>query len=308
MWNNMLTSMRVRTVCGRTPSLLIAALLVVAGVYAQPATIVFTARADGRLENCRCPADPNGALEKRLPEINRLRELGPVLLLDAGNFFPETIDTLGARAMLNAYALHGYDAVTVGVQELMHGAPWVREIERALPVVSANVRYRDGSPAGKAVRVIERGGTAFAVTGVTSRAAVRRLGPSFYEQFSLRPLDGALAEAFAGVPADAKRIVLAQMPLDSIRARAGLWEAVDLVAGGHNSDVVAGSERAGDAVLLEVGAKSRRIGLVQFRGRRVKADLQAIHPSLPDDPRIVEIVIELKRARRQQETATDTRR
>ncbi len=264
---------------------------------AEQTVIIYTARADGRIENCRCPSDPYGALEKRLPEINRIRELEPVLLLDAGGFFPQTSDTLAIPFLLQSYELHKYDAVTIGHQELRFGPEWVRTIEQTLPVVSANVRYRDGSPVGETVRVIERGEEIFAITGITSREALEQLGPGVYEHFSLLEVDQALELAFSDVPDEARRIILVQAPMDEIRAMKDHWYGISLVIGGMNSDLIDGVEFLNKTGYVQVGAKSRYMGFVRFKGSRIKADLVPIQIHLPDDPRIAEIALELRKER-----------
>jgi 2',3'-cyclic-nucleotide 2'-phosphodiesterase (5'-nucleotidase family) len=264
---------------------------------AEQTVIIYTARADGRIENCRCPSDPYGALDKRLPEINRMRELGSVLLLDAGGFFPQLRDTLAIPFLLQAYELHEYDAITIGPQEMIFGSEWVRTIEQTLPIVSANVRHRDGTPVGKQALVIVRGDEKFAVTGITTRTALKQLGPGVYENFSLLEIDQALEQAFADVPDDARRIVLAQAPMDEIREMKEQWDGISLVIGGLNSDLIDGVEFLNKTGYVQVGAKSRYMGFVRFKGLRIKADLVPIQTHLPDDPRIAEIALELRKER-----------
>ncbi len=264
---------------------------------AEPAVLLYTARADGRIENCRCPSDPYGALEKRLPEIERMRELGPLALVDAGNFFPETRDSLGATFMLQAYKLHNYDAVTVGYQELGYGAEWMKQIEVALPIVSANLSYRDGSPVGERVRVIQRGGYTWAITGITTRESLRLLGPGVYEDFSLADVEESIDAAFADVPDDARKIVLAQASMEQIRDHEDWWQGYQLVIGGLNSDLIQSAELLGQTPYVQCGAKSRYLGVVQFKGTRIKADLKPIQTHLPDDPRVAEIALKLRMER-----------
>ncbi|GBE30432.1 MAG TPA: hypothetical protein ENH10_06920 [Bacteroidetes bacterium] len=264
---------------------------------ADDTLLIFTARADGRLENCRCPSDPNGSIEKRLPEIQRFRELGPIVLVDAGGFCPQIFDTLAIPFMLQAYDLHQYDAVTLGYQELKFGPRWVKTIEDRLPVVSANLRYRDGSSIGETVRVIERGNEIFAITGITTRESLRILGPEIYENFTLIEVEDALHMAFENVPDGARKIVLVQASTDQIREEKGWWEGIDLVIGGLNSDLFAEHEMLGQTAYVQVGAKSRYLGIVRFRGTRVKTEIRSISSHLPDDPRILEIAIELRKER-----------
>ena len=267
-------------------------------VAVEPLTLLYTARTDGRLENCRCPRDPNGALEKRLPEIQRIRDMGPVILVDAGDFFPPTLDSLGAEAILEAYRLHHYDAVTLGEQELRYGSDWVHKIDSQLPLVSANLSYQGGGPVGETVRVFERDGETVAVTGITHPDAVRRLGPAFYENFSLLDVNQALAQAFADIPDAARKVVLAHVPRQTIEQNPDLWQGVDLLVSGHDADVIDGAEQVGETFMVQPGAKGRFLGVARFHGPRVRAEARSIAPSLPDDPRIVQIVMDLKRKRK----------
>jgi len=94
-------------------------------------TLVFTANTEGVLEHCGCTLGQEGGVAQRAAAVRRVRSEDPdLLLLDLGHFTP--IEPTRARlapsvreelrANLAALDLMGYDALTVGPDDLYSGA------------------------------------------------------------------------------------------------------------------------------------------------------------------------------------------
>jgi|GEM_PF-441765 len=116
---------------------------------AKKLTIVFTSDARGELENCHCPKDDSGGLERRSNYINDIRkDVDDILLLDVGDVLPlvtpeftrQTI-TYNAFISLKAMDFIGYDAMNVGESDLILGEKFLQDKSRNLkfPLISSNI-------------------------------------------------------------------------------------------------------------------------------------------------------------------------
>lgn len=119
---------------------------------AKKLTIVFTGDARGELENCHCPKDDFGGLERRFNYINEARkDTDEILLLDIGDVLPlfnpefsrQTI-TYNAFISMKAMDAMGYDAMNVGESDLILGEKFLEEKSRNLkfPLISSNIAYK----------------------------------------------------------------------------------------------------------------------------------------------------------------------
>jgi len=115
-------------------------------------TIVFTGDARGELENCHCPKDDFGGLERRSNYINEVRkDAGEILLLDVGDVLPlftpeftrRTI-TYSAFISLKAMDMMRYDAMNAGESDLILGERFLQAKARNLgfPLISSNIVYK----------------------------------------------------------------------------------------------------------------------------------------------------------------------
>ena len=81
--------------------------------------ILHTNNTNGALENCYCPVRPFGSVEKRsIYFSNFLKENPNTLILDSGDIFTMTHQSLKDSLMAEAYNLLSYDAILFGDQEL----------------------------------------------------------------------------------------------------------------------------------------------------------------------------------------------
>ncbi len=256
--------------------------------------ILYTGCSNGRIENCHCPNDTLGAMEKRTVQIEKRRQAGEVLLLDSGDFLPALVDTLAAQTIIGIMRLTGYDAVGIGDQELMHGPEILKTMVDSLPIVSANLVWADGTPVAPSLRLIERDGTLFAVTAIIIPDAFRFIPPEMVDHVRALDPDSALAAVVARVPEGAKVIVLSHSGEFVDRAHADRWENVDLIVGGHSQSVIETVDRRGRIPVVQAGGNGRYLGIASFDGDAVEAELMPIGISLPDDPRVIEMLMKLK--------------
>jgi hypothetical protein len=115
----------------------------------KPLTIVFTGDSRGELENCHCPKDDFGGLERRANYIKDVRkDKEEMLLLDTGDVLPlftpeftRQIITYNAFISLKAMEVMGYDAINVGESDLILGEKFLEGKSKNLkfPFISSNI-------------------------------------------------------------------------------------------------------------------------------------------------------------------------
>lgn len=260
--------------------------------------ILYTAHTDGRLENCRCPNDPLGGLEKRLPEVERRRALGPLLLIDGGDFSPNTLDSLGTAAMIEAMALFPYDAVALGVQELLQGRDLVRAAAKRLPLVTTNLSFTGGGQIGARVRLVERGGERYAVAAVIQPALIAESLPNQPGWLAISDPDSALRSALAEVPPGVKVIIIAHAERRWLREHVGGWSRADLVVSAHQGERIDGIEHLSGTPVVAPGRFGRYFGVARIHGGRARAELVPVRQQMPDSPEILDLVLRLRAKRK----------
>ncbi|HMI32370.1 MAG TPA: multiheme c-type cytochrome [Candidatus Limnocylindrales bacterium] len=160
-----------------------------AGKPVRDLTVIFTGDTNGFLEHCGCKANQSGGVARRATVLERLRREYPgAPVVDLGNAFtrPENqteLDYLSReeqRLYLETMAAMRYDASAIGMNELLFGSGWFREVTKGLgiPYVSSNVAER-GTPLAPAFRIVPAGGLRVAVVSALEPAH----GPGALPQF-----------------------------------------------------------------------------------------------------------------------------
>ena len=207
---------------------------------AEIVTVVFGANNHGEREDCGCKSNPLGGLTRRDTLVDlagatddaAARADGGawwgaeaatdrVIHVDAGDLFFKTA-TLSktsepiqqgakrdARAVAEALAATGPDAVNVGELDLALGLDTLLELREAtgLPMISANLRAADGGEPLPGHRVVERDGAKVAVVGLTKDAP--RL-PNYYAERGAEvvPAEAAYLAELEELPDDVDLVVL----------------------------------------------------------------------------------------------------
>ena len=95
--------------------------ILVTVVYSQDRSlyILHSNNTNGALENCYCPDNPLGSIEKRALYVQDFIKSHPrTLVVDAGDFFTMSKKLLKDSLVCEAYATIPYDALLLGDQEL----------------------------------------------------------------------------------------------------------------------------------------------------------------------------------------------
>ncbi|MBD3390741.1 MAG: hypothetical protein GF418_01790 [Chitinivibrionales bacterium] len=144
-------------------------------------TVLVTGETHGMVRACDCAGGPPGGLANRASVVAGIRGKRPVLLLDGGGFSGGGVydsytegrhnDSVRTLAALEAMGLIGYDAVTLGDDDLQYGAGWLaaKAAEFGVPLVCANlVTGRDSTLVAAPYVVAQKGTVTFAITGVVT--------------------------------------------------------------------------------------------------------------------------------------------
>ncbi len=259
--------------------------------------VIAGAEMHGMLYACDCAHEPGGGLAPRKHAIDQIRKERPVLLLDAGGFAAGGMydtytegrerDSVRTLAAIAGMGMIGYDAVTLGDEELrydMHGLA-ARANDAGLPLVSANVEYADGKSVAPAYRIIEKGGVRFGVTGVTTE-----------EQMIAPARSVRVGDPFEAVAAiwdtlqerTDVQIILAHLGEKSAVTLAERFPAADIIVNGHRKNSAYPSFVNANTTVCQFGFQGKSLSMATVRpsnrGYKIShAEWLTIDKSVPAD-------------------------
>ena len=120
-------------------------IILTANLYSQASLfIIHTNNTNGALENCYCPDNPLGSIEKRSIYIEDFINSNPrTVILDAGDFFTMSKKLLKDRLVCEAYATIPYDGILLGDQEITRDQKFLNNV---LPRLNSCLLYTSPSP------------------------------------------------------------------------------------------------------------------------------------------------------------------
>lgn len=253
----------------------------IAITQAETVVIVYSHNTNGVLENCQCPDNSYGALEKRAAIVDSIRKSDKnVLLLDTGDILDIQKNTLLHNYVVKAYDYIGYDYWTPGDQDFVEGIDFLRNNlgKISAQLISSNIRYKD-KLIGQSYAIKEFGNIKIGITG-TIRDDLHRFLDSpaddafkFEKQFSsLRPIIEDLSEKTDYI------IVLSHSGIDRDRKIAEKFPTVDLIIGGHSQTILDQPEKYGSTTITQVGESGYRIGIfkLSFRNKIIDSSKHSV--------------------------------
>lgn len=201
---------------------------------------------------------------------------GPVMLLDAGDWFQGTLFHTLYKGELAAEMMNrlGYDAMAVGNHEFDDGPAVLRNFAEALefPLLMANADLSDAPLLGDVIErstVIERDGRRIGLIGLTPQ-----------DTGDLTGTDIAFTDPVAAVQAEVDRlgddgvrmiVLLSHSGYDVDRELARRTTGVDVIVGGHSHSLLGGSADAegpyptmeGDTAIVQAGAYGMYLGVLR---------------------------------------------
>jgi 5'-nucleotidase/UDP-sugar diphosphatase len=260
--------------------------------------IVYTNNTNGMLENCRCPEQAYGALEKRAALIDSLRMTNKdLLLLDSGDILDIRPNRLLHEYILKAYELMKYDAWTPGDQDFVEGIGFFKNRMMTLPMtmVSANLRI-DEKRADPLWTEKVAGGIRFGITGVISRKTIRFLPDSIQNRLEPEEISTSLGPVLAKLDADDDFIILlSHGGVDHDRELAAHFPQIGLIIGGHSQTIIRDPEKVNNALIVQAGEGGNRTGILHLvfeNGKLISYanKLYLLQKNDRDDPRVMELI------------------
>lgn len=286
-----------------TPVLAIAFLLLACSrAPADEVLVLHTADGYGYFDDCGCRADSTGGLAKRSWVVDSLRANAesPILLVDAGDFTGSD-NAYGAalgRVMFEAMELMGYDAVVFGEWDLNQGTAYLKELLTDTPIAWIHTNYEviGMEDLGHKSLVIARGGRRIGLLGLYNPSIL--LDPAMADSIVVEDIvERVRAEvsALQGEGVDAI-VALSHLGYRGDRALAGEVSEIDLIVSGHGGKKLTGEDQVMPTTwVVASGDLGRYLGRasLQFDDTPgssaladVDAELIAMTPEVPDDPRL----------------------
>ena len=224
----------------------------------------------GEVEQCGCKTNPKGGIARRAALIDSLRQRGtPLLVLDAGGMLHNDASQ-GARYdpfILSAMNRMGYDAVTLGRNELIRGDAKVRALVKQIQakVVVTNVKPTTGAAPWVESTILTVGGHQVAIVGLVGREFDDRSGAIDKSGFTLEPPLAAVQRVVPALKQQAEWVVaLAHLDTEELDQLVAEGKGIDLVIAGYNSFAMATQPEKAVTTLLRPGQRGEYVGLAHF--------------------------------------------
>jgi hypothetical protein len=235
-----------------------------------------------------------------------------VLLVDAGDLLPPSVDTQGrlkGEVLARAYHMMNYDAITLGETDILYGPAYLNNLiaGNELPVVSINV----GSGTADSVRtrrslnpvppfvVVDVGGVRVAVVGMINQRVL--LPKAVTDSIGLGPMEERLEQILPEIEARSDLIVALAHVGSVLRAKslAGSFPELDVVVAAHVEPIDPPYyEEVGNSIVAYVRDRGRfmgRLNLLLDDEDKVIGfghEMVPMARSLPDDPGVLKLLTE----------------
>lgn len=271
---------------------------------AEPDTIIHLiagAETHGMIEACDCYQDPGGGLLKRSSIIKSTGKLDSYLLLDAGGFSAGGIydsysegragDSLRTIITIRGMAAIGYDAASIGDEELQYGGTWIiKQAKTAgLPLVSANLFTKKGKPLASTYVLIKKGGKTFAVTGLTTNENLFSIDTTVTIGDPCKSLSKIWQEM---IERSDYQIILSHLGQEESEVLADSFPECDIIVNGHRKSDQNPVLLTGKSPLMQFGFQGKSLSFAELvlRGSKLEINRKKwlhVGPQIPDDSSIV---------------------
>jgi len=268
-------------------------------VFAQDGKlyILHTNNTNGALENCYCPDHPFGAVEKRSIYFSDFLRKNPnTLLLDAGDIFTMTHQTLKDSLMAEAYNLLSYDAILLGDQELTMDPKELNQLTSLMKtvVIGTNIDY----PGVVKSHITVKNKLRIAILGIMDPYAVKYYPKEIRDKIKL-------SDPIKSIKSEMKRlkrkadifILMTHQGADLDNVIADKIKGLDIIIGAHSQSALEKPEIINGAIVTQAGKEGYYIGVIELqieKGRVVSQSgkIDTMKFDMPDDPIIMKMIEE----------------
>jgi hypothetical protein len=240
---------------------------------APPVSLMFSGEISGYLTPCGCTSPMLGGMERRAAVLSRLRQTGPVIVVENGDLTEAAgrQDEIKAEALAGMLSAMKYEAVAVGEMDLALGFATLVSLEARVktPFVCANVTDGAGNALFRpSVTITRTVGAKRLKVGITSALSPRladmvALPPGEFRVPDPRP---PLKRVLAGMEGVHVRVLLFHGLRDEAAALVRRLPRLDLVICAHSPDPPPAPMRIGRTLLVGAGSRGMRLNVASVAG------------------------------------------
>ena len=262
--------------------------------------ILHTNNTNGALENCYCPVRPFGSVEKRsIYFSNFLKENPNTLILDSGDIFTMTHQSLKDSLMAEAYNLLSYDAILLGDQELTMDSSSLAQLTSQMEtnIIATNIAY----PGVLKSHIVVKNKLRIAILGIVDPYALKYYPKEIKDKI-------ILTDPVKAVKAEMKKlkrkadifILMTHQGADLDYVIAEKIKGLDVIIGAHSQSALEKPEVVNGALITQAGKEGYYIGVIelQINKRNVVSQsgkIDTMKLEMPDDPNIMEMIEEYEK-------------
>lgn len=262
--------------------------------------ILHTNNTNGALENCYCPVRPFGSVEKRsIYFSNFLKENPNTLILDSGDIFTMTHQSLKDSLMAEAYNLLSYDAILLGDQELTMDSSSLAQLTSQMEtnIIATNIAY----PGVLKSHIVVKNKLRIAILGIVDPYALKYYPKEIKDKI-------ILTDPVKAVKAEMKKlkrkadifILMTHQGADLDYVIAEKIKGLDVIIGAHSQSALEKPEVVNGALITQAGKEGYYIGVIELQTNKRKivsqsGKIDTMKLEMPDDPIIMEMIEEYEK-------------
>jgi|TARA_B110000914_G_scaffold224019_1_gene240820 5'-nucleotidase len=262
--------------------------------------ILHSNNTNGALENCYCPDNPFGAVEKRSVYFsNFLKENPNTLILDSGDIFTMTHQSLKDSLMAEAYNLLSYDAILFGDQELTMDSTSLVQLTGLMKtnIVATNIAF----PGVLKSHIVVKDKIRIAILGIVDPYALKYYPKEIKDKI-------ILTDPVKAVKAEIKRlkrkadifVLMTHQGADLDYVIAERIKGLDVIIGAHSQSALEKPEVVNGALIAQAGKEGHYIGVIELQIKKGKVisqfgKIDTMKLEMPDDPVIMKMIEEYER-------------
>ena len=262
--------------------------------------ILHTNNTNGALENCYCPVRPFGSVEKRsIYFSNFLKENPNTLILDSGDIFTMTHQSLKDSLMAEAYNLLSYDAILLGDQELTMDSSSLAQLTSQMEtnIIATNIAY----PGVLKSHIVVKNKLRIAILGIVDPYALKYYPKEIKDKMILTdPVKAVKAEMNKLKRKADIFILMTHQGADLEYVIAEKIKGLDVIIGAHSQSALEKPEVVNGALITQAGKEGYYIGVIELQTNKRKVVSQSgkidtMKLEMPDDPIIMEMIEEYEK-------------
>jgi hypothetical protein len=230
-------------------------------------TVLFAHDNQGVISSCGCPTNPSGGFAKRQTIIDKYRRVRPdVVVVDAGDMFPERPNAMKVKYLAKALGMAKYDAVAAGDQEFATGIDEIRSLaaEHNLPLICANVRDEAGNLVFPAHVIRQAAGRRIGIFAVVADGINATPPREWRKGLKIEPPIEAAKREVKDLAGCNLIIALSHQPFAATQELARSVPEIDVVVSGHDLRLLRKPEVVGKTRIVASGPVGRELGVLTY--------------------------------------------